>query len=211
MAARIATVGVAGLDKPSLLFDLEHAASNVMEFQRFASYDAYNMAVMENDKIVANWPFVIEEVADVETIYADKDVKSNCAIFFVQIGNSTQAKTQRMGQQPMITPRNEKLREKILKRGPPILSLAPSGGASKPLIALRSFVTGISHYGYLPTCIINGKVERYGLPSWNYQQKGSRECIFVNYGDIAKYFPLKKWLKACTRTYWKLCATLSQT
>ena len=120
----------------------------------------------------------------------DKSVKGSQAVFSVQFTLSDQTKRTGQGQFPMVTPRNAAIRENILNCGPPTLQLKLTGPASKNVTAARSFLTSVSHFGFLNKCIVNGEVERYGMASYRYQCRGKREIFLVSYDDIKKYFSL---------------------
>ena len=135
-------------------------------------------------------PYIILQVNEINELLNDKKIKSSQEIFFVQFGCSTKAKIEKVGQQPMHSNRNQKLREVVLSCGPASVGMTTSGGAAKSTMALRAFLTTISHIGYLPTAIINGKPDRYGMPSYMIQTKGQREVILVSYADVAQFFPI---------------------
>ena len=133
-------------------------------------------------------PYMIEKCRPVEEICADKAIKSAQGIFNVQFGMSNQAKTDKKGQIPLTTPRNDHLREVVYGYGPKIADLKMSGPVPPPTVAVRNFIKSVSHYAQLPSCIHNGETERFGLPSWRYQSKGTRQVAFVSYDHLRKFF-----------------------
>ena len=136
-------------------------------------------------------PYMIQKCSPVEEICSDKAIKSAQGIFNVQFAMSNQAKTDKKGQIPLTTPRNDRLREVVYSHGPKIADFKMSGPVPPPTVAVRNFIKSVSHYAQLTSCISNGETERFGLPSWRYQSKGTRQVVFVSYDHLRVFFDFK--------------------
>ena len=136
-------------------------------------------------------PYAILNVANVQAITDDKSVKSAQSIVHVQFGLSDQAKKEKKGQYPLNCIRNDALRETILGYGPKVAAFKMSGAADLPTTAVRTFLKSVSHYCQLNSCVVNGEIERFGLPSWRYQTKGRRQVVVVSYEDIRNCFDVR--------------------
>ena len=160
----------------------------------------------KNHDRFSDLPCMLKICEPVAKIMDDKELKGANGISHVQFSCSTQAKNDKRGQQPLITSRNDKIRETMCSYGPSMLKVGTSsGGMDKSAIALKQFMQSVSSFGFLPGCVVHGELERYGLPSIRYQLRGSREVVIFPYTHLRQFYPLKE---ACDASKKDLCETI---
>ena len=156
---------------------------------RFPTEDAFLTA--ETNAKNFDLPTIIYKSPTLEHMMEEEDLKNANGVFFVQFSCSNQAKTQKgRGQIPLQTPRNDKLREIMTGFGPPMLKLMP-GNSSKGHVGLKTFLSTVSNFGFLPSAFVNGEIDRFGLPSIRYQLRGKREVIAISCGEVCKFFDMQ--------------------
>ena len=174
--------------KPSELFNID--GDNVKPLTCYDSSAEFTKAHAARNTIPVE-PYCIAKVPELETLFEDKDVEGQTAIFSMQF--SCAIKKDGKGQVPMTSTRNTAIRETILNMGPNTLDLKMAGaGLPKNVQAVKNFMQSVSHFGYVAKCNINGEHERFGMASFRYQTRGKRQIVLVRIDDIINFFPLSR-------------------
>jgi hypothetical protein len=125
-------------------------------------------------------------VVDLAEIVGQSKARTQLGIFQVQFGKNVLFRKEKRGQQPFVGD-CEALRDCMCAYSPPILDIPRSHAYA----VLTKATTSVSMFGLFPDCVVNGELERQGLPSLRYQIKGSRLISCVPFDDIAKFMQSK--------------------